>query len=253
MLAASSGLGRAAAVSLAREGVTVAVSARDEPRLRDAAAAIESETGSRCLAVPLDLGDGPAISAAADRVASELGPVDVLVSNVGGPPPGPFEALDDDALTDAYELLVASAWRLAKTVVPSMKERGGGCLVFITSSSAKEPIDGLILSNAFRSSVVGLAKSLSRELGPHGIRTVCIAPGRVQTPRTKVLDETAASARGVGVEEIRATNEARIPLGRYGRPEEIGDVIAFVASDRASYLTGVTLLVDGGASVGLLS
>lgn len=251
--AASSGLGRAAATSLAREGAVVAISARGEERLSRVASEIGSLTGARCVAFPLDITDPEAIAMVATEIADTLGPVDVLVSNAGGPPPGTFDALDDSALQGAYELLVASAWRLAQAVVPSMRERGGGCLVFLTSSSAKEVIDGLTLSNVFRVSVAALAKTLSRELGPYGIRTVCIAPGRVQTPRIEVLEQAAASARGIGVEQVRAQAIERIPLGRYGRPEEIGDVVSFASSERASYLTGATLLVDGGASVTVLA
>lgn len=249
----SSGLGRATADALAAEGANVAISARDRAALERAADEIGAAGGGRCAAVPLDVTDGPAIEVAARAVVDELGPIDVLVANAGGPPPGPFAAFDDDVLYDAFTLTTASAWRLAKQVVPSMQERGSGCLVFITSSSTKEVIPGLLLSNMMRAAVVGMVKTLSKELGPSGIRALCVAPGRIYTPRVQALDEHRAAAAGRDVADVRAESEAGIPLGRYGDPREFGDVVAFLASERASYVTGVNLLVDGGALSGILS
>jgi 3-oxoacyl-[acyl-carrier protein] reductase len=244
----SSGIGYAGAKALAAEGALVAISARDPDRLTDAASRIETETGTRCTAVPLDVKDVDGISDAARRVTETLGPIDILVSNAGGPPPGAFSEMTDEDLNDALRLTTASAWRLAATVVPSMKERNRGCLIFITSSSTKEVIDGLLLSNTARAAVTGMNKTLSRELGPHGIRCICIAPGRVATDRSAALDKRAAELAGITPAEARAKREARIPLGRFAHPDELGSVIAFAASEKASYLTGVNLLVDGGDS-----
>ncbi|MFN2490027.1 MAG: SDR family oxidoreductase [Actinomycetota bacterium] len=253
VLGASSGLGRASATSLAAEGAAVALSARRPEPLDEAAAEIGSTTGGRLFAVPLDVRDAEAIGPAADRIARELGPVDILVANAGGPPPGPFESFDDAALVDAFTLTTASAWRLAHAVVPHMKRRGGGSLLFITSSSTKEVIPGLLLSNMMRGAVVGMAKTLSKELGPHGIRVLCVAPGRIRTPRVESLDARQAEDSGRSLEEVVAESEARIPLGRYGSIEEFGDVVAFLASERASYMTGTSVVVDGGMLSGVLT
>lgn len=253
VIGGSSGLGRATALSLAREGARVAISARNEETLARAAAEITESSGGECRAVPMDAVDAASIESAARAVAGELGPVDVLVANAGGPPPGPFAAFDDDGLYDAFTLTAASAWRMAKQVVPSMQERRSGCLIFITSSSTKEVIPGLLLSNMMRAAVVGMMKTLSKELGPDGIRALCVVPGRIYTPRVQALDETRAAAAGRDVSDVRAESEAAIPLGRYGDPSEFGDVAAFLASERASYVTGVNVVVDGGHLHGVLS
>jgi 3-oxoacyl-[acyl-carrier protein] reductase len=238
VLGGSSGLGRASAEALAREGALVAISARDEAKLSEAASRIAEQSGGRCVAIPLDVTDAAAIDAAATAVAAQLGAVDILVANAGGPPAGKFEDFDDDVLQSAFELTAASAWRLADAVIPSMKERRAGVVLFITSSSTKEPISGLLLSNMMRPAVVGMAKTLSKELGENGIRVVCVAPGRIETPRTHALGHA---------------DVGNIPLGRLGQPPEFGDVVTFLASARASYVTGVSVLVDGGASNGLLA
>jgi 3-oxoacyl-[acyl-carrier protein] reductase len=253
VLGGSSGLGRASALALAAEGARLAISARDEGALEKAAGEIRAATNGDCLAVPLDVADGEAIEAAAARVVDGLGPVDVLVANAGGPPPGPFAAFDDDALYDAFTLTAASAWRLTKQVVPSMKERKSGCVIYVTSSSTKEVIPGLLLSNMMRASVVGMMKTISKELGPDGVRALCVSPGRIFTPRVAALDELRASAAGQEPAEARAESEAGIPLRRYGEPREFGEVIAFLASERASYVTGVNVVVDGGALNGVTS
>ncbi|MBW3595244.1 MAG: SDR family oxidoreductase [Actinobacteria bacterium] len=249
VLGGSSGLGRASAISLAREGARVAISARNESRLTKAAAEISDD----CLAVPVDVSDPLAIEAGHRTIASELGPIDILVANSGGPPAGGFADHDDDALDAAYRLLVASAWHLTKAVLPAMLEKGSGTLLYVTSSSTKEPIPGLLLSNMMRPAVVAMAKTLSRELGPHGIRVLCVTPGRIATPRVEALDRHRADAIGRAVEQVREESEATIPLRRYGVPTEFGDVVAFLASEQASYMTGTSVVVDGGSLHGLLS
>lgn len=249
VLGGSSGLGRAGAEAMAAEGARVAISARDPERLR----AVAEEIGNGCIDVPVDVSDPAAIDAGHASVVERLGPVDVLVANSGGPPAGDFADHDEASLNEAYELLVASAWRLTKVVLPSMLEKRNGVLLYVTSSSTFEPIPGLLLSNMMRPAVVALAKSLSRELGPQGIRALCVTPGRIATPRVRSLDERRADAGGTSVEEVRRSSEASIPLGRYGEPSEFGSVVAFLASDRASYMTGTSVVVDGGIIGGLLS
>ena len=246
VLGGSSGLGRASAASLAREGAVVAISSRDAGALNEAAVAIEQDSGSRCIAVPLDVTDRAAIDAVHAEIADELGAVDILVSNGGGPPPGPFEETDDDVMQGAFALTTASAWRLAQAVLPAMKARGDGVIIFLTSSSTKEVIGGLLLSNMMRAAVVGMAKTMSKELGPSGIRVLCVAPGRIKTARLDQLDENKAKLTGKSAEQVAQEFKDTIPLRRYGRIEEFGDVVAFASSRRASYLTGTTLMVDGG-------
>jgi 3-oxoacyl-[acyl-carrier protein] reductase len=245
VLGGSSGLGRASAQALAKEGARVAISSRDEGALKEAAAEIESGNG-RCVPVPLDVTDGDAIERAHAAVVDAHGPVDVLVANAGGPPPGKFDALDDETMHGAFNLTTASAWRLAQAVLPSMKERGSGVIIFLTSTSTKEIVEGLLLSNMMRAAVVGMAKTMSKELGPLGIRVLCVAPGRISTKRLQQLDSDRSSRTGETLEEIGRSWAEKIPLGRYGDPAEFGDVVAFVASDRAAYVTGTTLMVDGG-------
>jgi 3-oxoacyl-[acyl-carrier protein] reductase len=245
VLGGSSGLGRASAKALAREGAHVAISSRDESALKEAASEIDGLQGP-CVPVPLDVTDADAIDRAHAAVTDALGPVDVLVANAGGPPPGSFEKLDDQTMQGAFNLTTASAWRLAQAVLPSMKERGSGVIIFLTSISTKEIVEGLLLSNMMRAAVVGMAKSMSKELGPLGIRVLCVAPGRIETKRLKQLDADRASRTGETPEDIAGHWAKTIPLGRYGDPAEFGDVVAFAASERAAYVTGTTLMVDGG-------
>ena len=238
---ASSGLGRASAEALAAEGAAVALSARDEGRLRTATEEIAAATGSTCVAVPLDVTDAAAIEAAAALVEQELGGLDILVANAGGPPAGTFAELGEDELQRAFTLTLASAWRLTKAAVPLLRTAGGGSIVYITSWSTKEIIDGLLLSNMVRPAVVGLAKTLSHELGSDNIRVNCVAPGSFDTPRARELQGEDLSA-----EEIQVRLTAASPLGRIGQPAELGAAVAFLASEAASYISGVTLVVDGG-------
>lgn len=240
VLGASSGLGKASAAVLAGEGARVAISARGADRLRSVAEDIG------CSAFPLDVSDGDALAATATQITQELGGFDVLVANAGGPPPGRFDDFDDDALYDAFTLTTASAWRATKAVLPSMRSRGGGAIVYITSITTKEIVDGLLLSNMMRVAVVGMAKTLARELASDGIRVVCVAPGHHDTPRVRQLDEARAKAEGKPLEEIQQRISASIPRGRLGDPLEFGNAVAFLASEAASFISGVSLTVDGG-------
>ena len=249
VLGGSSGLGRASAEALAAEGARVAISARNPEKLEEVA----REIGNGCIAVPVDVSDPSAIDIGHRSTVERLGPVEILLANSGGPPAGDFADHDEAALDAAYQLLVASAWRLTKAVVPGMLERKKGVLMYVTSSSTFEPIPGLLLSNMMRPAVVALAKSLSRELGPRGIRALCVTPGRIATPRVGSLDKRRADASGTTAQEARKASEATIPLRRYGEPAEFGDVVAFLASERASYMTGTSVVVDGGIIGGLLS
>ena len=240
VLGASSGLGKASAQVLAAEGARVAMSSRNETNL---SAAAEEIGGSP---YPLDVMDAGAIAATALAIEADLGGFDILVANAGGPKPGRFETFDDDDLYDAFTLTTASAWRTTKAVLPSMRARGGGAIVYITSITTKEVVDDLLFSNMMRAAVVGMTKTLARELAADNIRVVCAAPGHHDTPRVQQLDEARAKAEGKPVEEIRARMEKAVPLGRLGDPIEFGNAVAFLASEAASFISGVTLTVDGG-------
>lgn len=244
--AASKGLGRAVALALAQEGADVAICSRDEGQIREAAEEIREATGVRVLARVADVSRKEDIDALIAAVRTEYGRIDILVSNSGGPPPGRFLELDDEAWRKAVDLLLMSAVRLARGVLPGMQERGWGRILFITSGSVKQPIQNLILSNSIRAAVTGMAKTLAGEVGRHGITVNCLAPGRIDTERVRSLDENTAARTGRTPAEVRAALEAAIPLGRYGHVNEFGRVAAFLCSEAASYITGSTVVVDGG-------
>jgi 3-oxoacyl-[acyl-carrier protein] reductase len=244
--AASKGLGRAIATERAREGANVVISSRDEESLAKAADEIRGETGAEVAFRVADLTDARDIEALVSHASDLFGGIDVLVNNTGGPPAGTFEDLDDEAWQGAFDQILMSLIRCVRGVLPAMRRRGGGRIVNVASSSVKQPIEGLTLSNTFRTGLAGLAKNLSIELAPDGILINTLGPGRISTARSQGMDASQADSRSVPVEEVRAEFEARIPLGRYGTPEEFARVAAFLASPANSYVTGQAILVDGG-------
>lgn len=244
--AASKGLGYASALSLAREGVDLAICSRDEAAIAQAAERIRQETGRSVLSVQADVTRKEDLDRFAQLAMERYGGVDILVANTGGPPAGQFMDFDDAAWQSAFDSLLMPAVRLSRAVIPSMKERGFGRILYVTSGSVKQPIPNLILSNSLRAAVTGLMKSISAQVGTHGITVNCVAPGRVHTDRIDSLDSIAARATGKSIEEVRTESAAKIPVGRYGAPEEFGNAVAFLASQAASYITGSTLNVDGG-------
>lgn len=249
---ASRGLGRAVARSLAGEGCRVVVNARGEDRLRETAAEIEEATGTPVVPVAGDVREEGTARRLVETATNELGRLDVVVTNSGGPPSGGFADMEPADYEEALELNLLSAVRLVHAAVPVMKEAGWGRIVAITSVSVKQPIPGLLLSNVARPGVVGFIKSIATELAPHGILCNCVAPGYMATERVEELLRDRAEASGRSVEEIREEQAAAVPIGRIGDPAELGDVVAFLASERAGYLTGLTLQVDGGYVKGLL-
>jgi len=244
--AASQGLGKAVALGFAREGANLALCARNQAAL-EAVAAEARRYGVDALAVPADVTRAEDIAKFVEKAVAHFGGIDILVTNAGGPPAGTFQDFADDAPWQAaFELTLLSAVRLIRGVLPSMRARGGGAIIVMTSSSIKVPIPNLILSNVFRAGVAALAKTLAEELAPYNIRVNNVLPGRIATERLLYLDQVNAERAGVSVEEIRQRTIAQIPLGRYGDPEEFANAVVFLASERASYITGASLQVDGG-------
>jgi len=245
--AASRGLGKAIALRLAEEGVEVAICARGLSKLEETAKEIEKATGAEVLAVQADLSDYGDIKRLVSLVEGEFGGIDILVSNAGGPPSGPFMELSDAQWEGAFRLTLMSAVRLAREAIPGMIARRWGRVVFSTSVSVKQPIENLVLSNSLRLAVIGLAKSLANELAGYNITVNSVCPGATATARLEELIEAQAAREGISYEEARRRWLEDIPMGRLGRPEELADLVAFLASERAGYITGTAIQVDGGA------
>lgn len=245
VMAAGKGLGRGAAEALGREGCAVAVCGRSAAGLEGVASALE-QTGVAAHRVVADVSSPAELDQAFASVDAAFGRLDVLVANAGGPPPGAFLEVDDEAWRTGFELTLMSAVRAMRLAVPRMRARGGGRIVVIGSSSVKQPIENLVVSNAFRPALLGVVKTLAREVAADGITVNIVSPGRIDTDRVRSLDERRAAAAGVSYDEIRARSEGAIPVGRYGEPNELGALVAFLASDRAAYVTGQSILVDGG-------
>jgi 3-oxoacyl-[acyl-carrier protein] reductase len=249
--AASKGLGRASAEALARDGFKVAICARGEAALTQTAGAIRA-AGGDVLPLVADLSKIDDVERVIAATVERFGGLDVLVTNTGGPPSGPFMAIDEQTWLNAIDSLLLSVVRLCRAAIPHMQARGGGRIINITSISVKQPIEGLVLSNALRSAVTSLAKTLSVELAPQNILVNCVAPGYTRTDRVIELSQQAAAREGTTADVIDKRTMAKIPLGRMGEPKEFGEVVAFLASPAASYVTGVTIQVDGGWTRGLV-
>jgi 3-oxoacyl-[acyl-carrier protein] reductase len=249
---ASRGLGYAVAEALVREGAQVAIAARDERALAAARDALVKLGPGPVVAITGDLGHADSAAHSVARAIEALGGLDVLVTNSGGPAHGGFTAHDDAAWRSAAELLLFSTVAMVRAALPALEKSDQARIVHVASTSIKQPIDALLLSNSLRAAVAGLAKSLSLELGPKGVLVNVVCPGSMDTDRIRDLDEAQAHARGVPREQVTAERAKSIPLGRIGRPEELGAAIAFLCSARASYITGAVLQVDGGATKFLL-
>ncbi len=250
--AASEGLGLAVARGLAAEGARIAMCSRSQEKLAAAAEEIRQETRADVFAQTCDLRKPEEIDAFVTGVARRYGRrIDILFNNVGGPPAGTFESITDGHWQDAFELVFMSVVRLTRAVLPFMKEQRWGRIINMTSTSARQPIDGLICSNALRPALVGLAKSLSREVGHMNILVNNVAPGMFLTARHRELLDAMAHQQGVPEEEVLRQRVGQIPQGRMGEPAELAAVVVFLASEAASYLTGTTIVADGGMVRGL--
>ncbi|NYT23857.1 SDR family oxidoreductase [Alcaligenaceae bacterium] len=245
VLGGGGGIGRAVAVSLAREGVKVAVADIDAGALAETVKAVQA-AGGRALPLEWNLGELAVIDENVARIEAEFGPVDILVNNTGGPPPTPAAGQDPALWEKGFQSMVLSIIKITDRVLPNMRARKWGRIVTSASSGVVAPIPNLAISNALRMSLVGWSKSLAREVAKEGITANIIVPGRIATDRIRFLDQAKAERESRPVESVMAESTASIPAGRYGEPAEYANVVAFLASQAASYVTGATIRVDGG-------
>ena len=255
---ASEGIGRATAKLLAMEGCRVVMAARRERPLEGAATMLRNllrnTTGTEpvLLTVPCDMSSQADIKRLVGRTVAEFGGIDIIVNNAGGPPLGRFEQHDDEAWRKAIDTNFMSVVWMVREALPYLKQSGQARIINITSSAVKEPIEGLILSNSVRLGTTGLAKTLSKELGPAGITVNNVGPGLTMTDRIRPIIEAQAKAEGRAFDDVRDERARRIPVGRIGEPEDVAAMIVFLASTQARQISGQTILVDGGAAAGVM-
>ena len=242
---ASSGLGYAIASQLAAEGASVSIASRTARDIAKAASTISSETSAEVRGYVFDARDNASIDRWVADTLNDFGRIDGILVNAGGPTPGMFEELDDNAWQSAFELTLMSSVRLIRAALPALKVNGGSILT-LTSSAVKEPIDILLLSNVMRSGVSSLVKSLSVDLAKDNIRINNLIPGSIHTDRINALNSFIANRQDISPEKVQENAENSIPMGRYGKPEEFANAAAFLLSDASSYITGTNLIVDGG-------
>lgn len=242
----SAGLGRAVARALAEEGARLVVNSRSEERVREARDEIAGATGAEVEAIAADLTDPDGVRTLVSGATARFGRVDILVTNTGGPPSGPFEAHGPEVWRQAIERNLESVVNLVREVLPGMKERRWGRILNVTSISVKQPVAGLILSNSIRAAVTGFARTVANEVAPHGVTVNNILPGFTRTERLVELATALSKREGVSIEDAYARWEAEIPMGRVGEPHEFAAMAAFLCSERASYVTGQSVAVDGG-------
>lgn len=243
--ASSQGLGRAIAEELLKEGANVMICGRDEEKLAGVQKELQTIGDGQVHYFKTDLTSYEEIVNLVNETVNKYGRMDILINNAGGPPAGSFDTITDEMWQNAFELNLLSYIRLIRESLPYLRKQGGK-IINIASTSIKEPISGLILSNTFRTGIVGLSKTLAGELAKDGILINTVAPGRISTDRTKHLDSVRAEAQRITLEEAEKQSKANIPLNRYGTPEEFAKVVTFLASDANSYMTGSSFLVDGG-------
>ena len=248
--ASSQGLGKAAALDLAEEGVNLAICSRDQDKINKVKEEIHQKINSeiKVIALQVDLDSPDEIQAFYEQVENDLGSVDILVNNNGGPPPSTFEQLSDDDWQKAFNSTMMSCLRLSKLVIPNMKKNAWGRIINISSVSVKTPVNGLFLSNSLRMGVLGWAKALSDELAPHGVTVNTVCPGYTRTERVEAILETQSNSSGLKKEEIEKSIAENIPMKRVGEAEDLAGLITFLASEKADYMTGLAIQVDGGSA-----
>lgn len=246
VVASSQGLGKAIATQLCLEGTNVMLASRNENKLKEVKEELERLGKGKVSYCVADITKTEDIQSLVQATRDQFGRIDILINNAGGPPGGTFEQLDESQWQKAFELNLLSYIRFIREVLPDMKKAGGGRIINIASSSIKQPIPGLILSNTFRLGMVGMTKTLAEELAPYQILINTVAPGRIATERVAYLDQLKADKLSKPFEEVVEANKQSIPLRRYGTPEEFAKVVTFLVSDASTYITGSSLLVDGG-------
>lgn len=246
VLAASKGLGKASALALSAEGAKVVISSRNAAGLDKTAAEISAMTGNQVTAIPADVSDSAQVIALVKKTAETFGRIDILLNNAGGPPFDKFENFDDEQWQKAFELGLLSFARTAREVLPYLQKAGGGRIINIISGSVKSVLANAVLSTSMRMGVVGMAKLMADEFGPYHITVNNIAPGLILTDRIK-----DTLPQGIDTEQALKEKTKSIPAGRIGKPEELGALVAFLASEQAAYISGTTIQVDGGASRGI--
>ena len=252
VLASTSGLGRAIATSLAREGARIAICSRTQDAVGETGQAIHTETGAEVVGNIVDLADIASLDAMLDSLTEDFGGLDILVNNSGGPPPGPAAAVSDADWRQWFDTMIVSLMHATARVLPGMREQEWGRILTVTSNATLQPVENMALSNALRASLHAWNKTLADEVAEDGVTCNIIAPGRIQTPRLDELDEVRAGREGLTPEEVAEESQEQIPARRYGEVEEFGDVACFLASERASYVTGSIIRVDGGLIRGVL-
>ncbi len=250
--AASKGLGKAIATGLAGEGCKVAICARNSDGLRDAAKEIKDQTGGKVMAIKADVTNKKQIESLVQMTEKEFGRIDILICNAGGPPLGTFDKLDESDFKWALELNLMSTINLCRLVLPAMKKQMWGRIINMTSISAKQPLDDLMLSNTARAGVLGFSKTLANELAATGITVNSICPGYTLTDRLKNFARDLSKKSKVSMGQIYTSWQRSIPANRLAEPHEIASLVVFLASERASYITGTAIQIDGGFIKGLM-
>lgn len=246
VVASSQGLGKAVATQLVKEGTNVMITSRNAEKLQAVKEELTALQAASVEYYPADITKIEDIKALVAKTREVFGKIDILVNNAGGPPGGTFDQFSDEDWQKAFELNLFSYIRMIREVLPDLKQEGGK-IINIASSSIKQPISGLILSNTFRTGIVGLAKSLAEELAPYNILVNTVAPGRIYTDRIEYLDQLKAERLQITVDEVQEQALKSIPLARFGTPEEFANVVTFMASEASSYITGSSIIVDGGS------